>query len=295
MKKREKIKLNIGIPVFNSEKSIRKCLDSLLCQTFSDFEIIISDNASTDNTSNICKEYQNKDSRIKFFQQKSNIQIIGNFNFVLNESNTEYFMWAAGDDIWHPEFIEKNLEFLEKNPNFVGSTSEIEYFSESWIEKDFEKFKNIKSKRKYEFVHPLIGNYEEKIKFLFRVKRFEYVYAIYRKKYLKKSMTKNNFVCWEVPFILKILKYGDIHVEDGIMMFKSNIVKSDPAYFKKLYSNTKKQGLGILHCLFPFFPLTVNVFLVVGAKIFFKNLFTIFIRDNYRAERLVFLEIVLKK
>ena len=87
-------------------------------------------------------------------------------------------MWAAADDIWHPEFIKKNLEFLEKNPNFVGSTSEIEYFSESWKEKDFEKFKNIKSKKKYEFVHPLIGNYEEKIKFLFRVKRFEYVYAI---------------------------------------------------------------------------------------------------------------------
>ena len=107
MKKGKKIKLSIGIPVFNSEKSIRKCLDSLLCQTFSDFEIIISDNASTDNTSNICKEYQNKDSRIKFFQQKSNIQIIGNFNFVLNESNTEYFMWAAADDIWHPEFIKK--------------------------------------------------------------------------------------------------------------------------------------------------------------------------------------------
>ena len=296
MKKENKSKLSIGIPVFNGEKFIRKCLDSLLCQTFSDFEIIISDNASTDLTSKICEEYKKQDNRILFFQQKSNIQMIGNFNFVLEHAKNEYFMWASVDDIWHPEFIEKNLTFLEKNPNFIGSTSEIEYFPEPWEEKDFEKFKDTKPGRKYEFVHSLIGNYEEKIKFLFNSGKFECLFAIYRTKYLKKSMIKRKFLTWEVPVILKMLKYGDLNVEDGIMMYKYMGGKTDEKFYKKIFSTTKNYWkYGILNSLFPFVPLTLSVLTIVGPRIFFKHLLKRFIRDNYRAQRLVFLEIILRK
>lgn len=286
-------KLTIGIPVFNGEKVLKKCLDSIINQTYGDFEIILSDNASTDMTSKICKDYEKKDARIKFFQQKSNKRSVWNFYFVLHQSKSQYFMWAAADDVWHRDFIKKNIEFLEKNPKFVGSTSEIEFFDSTWTEKDFKKLEKISYDKTKQWVYPLIGNYEDNVKFLFQIRKFEYVYLIYRTESLKKSMSQKNFVSWEVPLILKLLKYGHINVEKGIMMYKSNIGKNN-AYFQKLFSNTKRQGFHILHCLFPFFPLTYNVFFAVGPKIFFKDLFSIFIHDNYRAERLIFLELFSK-
>ena len=301
IQKKIKPKLSIGIPVYNGVKFIKKCLDSLLHQTFSDFEIIISDNASTDLTSKICEEYKKQDKRILFFKQKYNTRMVANFNFVLQQAKGEYFMWASADDVWHSEFVERNIMFLEKNPGFVGSTSEIEYFYEPWGEKNFERFKDTKSKKKYEegeiivqtpVAHSLVGSFEEKVKFLFDFGKFEYLYSIYRTEYLKKCIIKKEFMSWEVPLILKILKYGNLNVEDGVMMYKYMIDKKDPNFYKKLFSTAKNyRGYVTLASLFPFVPLTLYVLAAVGPKIFFKHLLKGFIKDNYRAQRLVFLEV----
>ena len=76
--------LTIGVPVFNGEKTISRCIDSLLNQTFDDFKLIISDNASTDSTRKICEDYAKKDSRIRYIKQKKNIGLVPNWNFILN-------------------------------------------------------------------------------------------------------------------------------------------------------------------------------------------------------------------
>ena len=284
-------KITIGLPVYNGDKFIHNAINSLLNQTFTDFELIISDNASTDATTSICEEYAKKDSRILFLKQKSTNKALWNFNFVLQEAKSEYFMWASADDIWHPEYIEKNLMFLEKNPDFVGSTSEVELFNEIWDEKDFERFKDTKPKKKYEWVHPLIGTFEQKVKFLFDFGRFEYLYSIYRTEHLKKCIIKKEFMSWEVPLILKTLKYGNLNVEDGVMMYKY-MGSNPPDHHRKLFSTTKNyRGFGILNSLFPFVPLTLYVLAAVCPKIFFKHLLKGFIKDNYRAQRLVFLEV----
>jgi len=221
------------------------------------------------------------------------MQSVWNFNFVLQQAKGEYFMWAAADDVWHPEFVQKNLMFLEKNPSFVGSISEVELFYEPWEEKDFERFKNTQPKQKYQLVHPLVWNYEERVRFLFAFGKFEYLSSIFRTKCLKKSIVKRVFLSWEVPLILKILKYGDLNVEEGVMMYKYMGGKTDPNYHKKLFSTTKNYWrYGILNSIFPFVPLTFYVFVAVGPKIFFKHLLKRFIKDNYRAERLVFLELI---
>jgi len=284
-------KITIGLPVYNGAKFIRNAIRSLLKQSYTNFELIISDNSSTDETESICQNFAQMDKRIKYIRQHKNMGVVWNFNYVLQKANTEYFMWAAADDVWHPEFIQKNLTFLDKNPSFVGSTSEVELFYEPWEEKDFEKLKDITPTKKYQWVHPLIGNYEEKVRFLFGFKKFEYAYAIYRTKYLKKSMIKKIFLSWEIPIILRILKYGNLNVEDGVMMYKYMGGKTESNYYKKLFSTTRKQGFGILHCLFPFIPLTIHCLMIVGPKIFFRHLLGSFIKYNYRAQRLVFLDI----
>ena len=79
-------KISVGIPVYNGEKFIRKSIESVLRQTYRNFELIISDNASTDSTSDICTEFLTKDSRIKFVRQDKNMGPIWNFNFVLSTS-----------------------------------------------------------------------------------------------------------------------------------------------------------------------------------------------------------------
>jgi len=102
--------VSIGMPVYNGEKFIREALNSILAQTFTDFELIISDNASTDGTSAICREYAEKDSRIRYVKQSENIGPVANFLFVLEEAVGEYFMWAAHDDRRHPIALDRMME-----------------------------------------------------------------------------------------------------------------------------------------------------------------------------------------
>lgn len=107
--------ISIGLPVYNGANRIRRALDSLLSQTYKNFELIISDNASTDETEKICKEYARKDNRIKYLRQKENIGQVNNLIFVLKEARGEYFMWAADDDWREEAFIEQLAGALEKN------------------------------------------------------------------------------------------------------------------------------------------------------------------------------------
>jgi glycosyltransferase involved in cell wall biosynthesis len=115
-------KVSIGVPVYNSAATLRAMLDALLSQTLTNFEIVISDNASTDATADICRGYAERDSRIRYIRQVQNIGAEPNFKFVLGEARAPYFMWSAGDDIRSPEFLEENVSFLELHPDYVAST-----------------------------------------------------------------------------------------------------------------------------------------------------------------------------
>jgi len=98
-------KASIGLPVYNGGKFIRETLDSLLAQTFTDFELIISDNASTDDTEAICREYSAKDKRIRYVRQSENLGQLLNFEFVLDQAVGEYFMWASADDLFSSNWL----------------------------------------------------------------------------------------------------------------------------------------------------------------------------------------------
>jgi len=110
--------VSIGMPVYNGEKYIREALDSLLSQTFTDFELIISDNCSTDSTPEICKEYASKDQRIKYIKQTSNIGASANFEYVFNSSKGQYFMWAAHDDRWRRDCLEMLVNALSADSTY---------------------------------------------------------------------------------------------------------------------------------------------------------------------------------
>jgi glycosyltransferase involved in cell wall biosynthesis len=111
------------MPVYNGEDTLRRALDSLLGQSFADFELVISDNASTDGTESICREYAERDPRIRYVRQSKNLDVVVNFKFVLDEARGDYFMWAASDDTRSRDFVEVNIKFLSANPEYVASTS----------------------------------------------------------------------------------------------------------------------------------------------------------------------------
>jgi glycosyltransferase involved in cell wall biosynthesis len=116
---REYPKISLGMPVFNGENFIGKALDSILDQTYKNFELIIVDNASTDNTSQICRVYASKDHRIHYIRNKSNIGATQNHNKVFKLSKGEFFKWVAHDDVLAPDFLIKCISVLEKDPSIV--------------------------------------------------------------------------------------------------------------------------------------------------------------------------------
>jgi glycosyltransferase involved in cell wall biosynthesis len=115
-------KVSIGVPVYNGALTLRSTMDTLLMQTFADFEIVVSDNASTDATAAICAEYAARDRRVRIVRQPHNLGPEPNFKFVLDEARAPYFMWSAADDFHSPDYIEENVNFLDCHPDYVAST-----------------------------------------------------------------------------------------------------------------------------------------------------------------------------
>jgi glycosyltransferase involved in cell wall biosynthesis len=111
--------VTIGLPVYNSERFIRQSLDSLLGQTYRDFILIISDNASTDTTAEICQSYAKSDGRIQYHRNAVNIGNPGNFNRVFSLTRTKYLKWSTSDDWWAPTFVERALEVMERDPGIA--------------------------------------------------------------------------------------------------------------------------------------------------------------------------------
>lgn len=116
---RQPSKVSIGLPVYNGEQYLVKALDSLLAQTFTDFEIIISDNASTDRTSEICAAYRERDPRIRYYRNEQNIGAAPNFNRTFELATGTYFKWAAADDMLAPTFLEKCVAVLDADTSVV--------------------------------------------------------------------------------------------------------------------------------------------------------------------------------
>ncbi|CAN1208950.1 hypothetical protein TUMEXPCC7403_01920 [Tumidithrix helvetica PCC 7403] len=111
--------ITIGMPIYNEERFLRKTLDSILAQDYKNFELIISDNASEDETQNICYEYAQRDPRIRYFRNDRNIGSIKNFAQVLHHAEGEYFMFAAGHDLYHPQFLSQCVTVMRQDSSIV--------------------------------------------------------------------------------------------------------------------------------------------------------------------------------
>lgn len=118
--------VSIGVPVYNGEAYLRRALESLAAQDYPSWEMIISDNASTDSTETICREFAERDERVRYVRNETNVGILPNFDIVLRAARGPYFMWAAFDDYWEPRFVSACVRELEDHPEAGVAMSAVE-------------------------------------------------------------------------------------------------------------------------------------------------------------------------
>lgn len=243
--------ISIGLPVYNGEMSIETAIVAIRSQTYSNFELIISDNASTDKTEDICKYHATKDRRIKYVKHEVNMGPIANFAYVLNCASSPYFMWAADDDTWMPSFLEKNLEVLEKYPEVVASISRV-------------KMPSILHKSP-----TLVNTYPIRQKrYIFRLRSFlrslranSRFYSIYRTSALQRSFVGENFMGgMDVATIVNVLRYGEFYELDEVLMERScNGVSSE-----LLTEQFARYSIAGMEKLFPFYKFTLWLWQIIG-------------------------------
>ena len=116
-------RVSFAVPVYNEERSIRRCLDSILGQSFADFEVVVCDNASTDRTREILADYAARDRRMRVFRNDVNIGLIRNFNRAFDLTQGALFRWVGGDDWLEPEYTARCVAALDADPGAIVATS----------------------------------------------------------------------------------------------------------------------------------------------------------------------------
>ncbi len=231
----------IGMPVYNSENTIRQTLESIVCQDYDEWKLLISDNFSTDLTRQICQEFVELDDRITLHQQSENIGAWNNFIFVLEKSEGPYFKYQAADDVLSRDYLKSNVLELEVDSSILGSSS-----PDCW---DWE-YGEQKSPVSFE----LRGSQRYRLRTLRENcwRSNGLFYAIYRTTEIRNVVTKEIFASkiaildWLI--LARLVKAGNINrSKSGLMILGSNGASNskDLTWFKQL--------TGLRAKIFPYF------------------------------------------
>lgn len=236
------------MPVYNGERFVREAIDSLLSQSFKDFTLFISDDASTDKTKEICKNYVKKDSRVVYFRQSKNLGMFSNFKFVLDKADGEFFMMAAQDDLWDKDFLKTCIDNLENNKNLgfaMTNMVEIDSNSKKVRELNLHKFSserpNLCTVSKYILEPEMLGKGNLMYSF-FRMETAKSIWKIYPQR-----------MNWGSDYLFSlalISHYGGIIAEKSLFKKRyggfSNPTSIDNNYIERL------QKLNPKNHIFPF-------------------------------------------
>ena len=282
------VKLSIGMPVYNGELFIERAIESILAQTFTDFELIISDNASTDSTQEICQNFSKKDDRIRIFKQEKNIGIHRNFYFLLSQAKGKYFAWTAVDDYLDKDFMEKNLKVLESHDSIVSSIGKIVPYGTESLNIDpklidtanYPKFlKNYVKRGRHKKMMdtgPISGDINTKIRNLLKItKALGRWYGVHRTEQLKQCIVKKPFINVEVAVFLNLLRLGDFYEESSTTLYEFDEGVSS----RGIINMAKNSEHNAFEIIFPFYPFTKWLIQNFGILTFMRN-FDILFRMN---------------
>jgi len=192
-------RVSIGLPVYNGERYIAETLDSLLAQTFEDFELIICDNASTDRTEQICRSYLDRDKRIRYFRNATNIGAAKNYNRAFQLSVGKYFRWASCDDLSAPESLARCVKVLDGEPSVVLAYPKTKFIDEqSHVVSEYEDHLHLQSPKASERFLQLCKN----------LGRVNAIYGLLRADILRRTGLVRNFIGGDIPLMAELTLYG---------------------------------------------------------------------------------------
>lgn len=192
--------ITIGVPVYNSERTLGETIESVLSQSYSNFELLISDNASKDKSLEIAKFYQKLDPRITVYEQTQNIGALNNFTFLLQNANSDYFRWLAADDKMSTNSLLEGMSYLKEHPE--GIACALPHFFDHEID----------SYRK-PITFFLEGNQRSRLYSFFKNpgRSHGVFYSLFRRDaVLKFPFLDTDFFAWDWCLILYLLSLGPI-------------------------------------------------------------------------------------
>jgi glycosyltransferase involved in cell wall biosynthesis len=197
-------RVTIGMPVYNGERFIVETLDCIVAQNYKDYELVISDNGSTDATEEICRRYAAKDARIRYYRETENRGATWNYNRVVELAQGEFFKWAAHDDLITADYIAKCVDVLDRDAGVVLACSDDQDIDVDGNHVDARRYSHIPSAER--------GSSEQPSKRFRRLLRDDYdceqVFGLYRTAVLRKTRMIQSYTDSDRTLLAEIGLYG---------------------------------------------------------------------------------------
>jgi glycosyltransferase involved in cell wall biosynthesis len=219
-------RVSIGLPVYNGERYLAETIEAISAQTFSDFELIISDNASTDRTQEICESRAACDPRVRYIRHEINQGANWNFSYVVEMARGVYFRWASADDLFAPESLSCCVEVLDRFPDVV-----LCYPKTVLIDASGQVIRPYDDRLDLQSNSPVD-------RFLMASKRIGLVnvlYGLMRSKDVRKTKLIRHYPGADITFVLELTLYGKFLEIDRPLFFRrmhdqaSSSMKSSPS------------------------------------------------------------------
>jgi glycosyltransferase involved in cell wall biosynthesis len=236
-------RVSIGLPVYNDDRFLTQTLDCLLSQTHRDFELIICDNCSTDKTEEICRTYANKDPRIRYHRNPTNIGVSRNFNLSFHLSRGEYFKWAAANDLCAIDMIERCIEVLDRRSDAVLCFAKTRIIDENGvIREDYNDQLDLQFDEPSERFQRLLRN----------IIMVNVPYGLIRSSTLRRTRLEQPYSNSDVAFLAELVLYGTfLEVPDTFFfrrMFEISAHKYPSPYDRMvMYEPDKPEKLSFPH------------------------------------------------
>lgn len=236
-----KRRISIGMPTYNCEKYVGQSIESCLAQTYGDFELVISDNASTDGTEQVCRDYAKRDKRIRYIRRTVNIGGPGNFRYVFAECTGEYHKWTTADDFIAPTLLEKCMSVLDREPATV-----LCYPKTQLIDFEGKKIQDYDDNLNLQEDSPSARF----IRLLTTIGLCQAHLGIIRRDVAAKTRLIGSERASDINFLAELALYGKFHVFPETLFFRryheqsSSWSRTDNSHQRKYYDPSGKSNYG---------------------------------------------------
>lgn len=203
-------RLTLGLPVYDGERFLAESLDALLAQTYTDFELIISDNASTDSTSSIAQAYAERDPRVRYVRHRVNRGSTFNHNFVIHEARGELFKWVSDDDLYAPELLERCIAALDARPEVTVAHAWTAYLDEDG---------SVVATPPYPLVTD-VPDPAQRFRSLLRTQGGDDIYGVIRMSVLSQIELFGSYHMADRTFVAELLLHGPFHNVPAHLYFR---------------------------------------------------------------------------